>query len=70
MVKPLYIDYLIWVSRGVKPPGYDEYLKRFPRLFDDDTHATEEAKWEHVAKILVRRKQEEAIKYVERLKWY
>jgi len=68
MVKPLYIDYPIWVPHGVKPAGYDEYLKRFPKLFDDDPHASEEKKWRHVWQILVRRKQEEAIKYVERLK--
>jgi len=34
-------------------------------LFNDDPFATEEAKWEHVWKILVRRKQEENIRYVE-----
>ena len=65
MGKNLYIDYPIWVPRGVKPDGYDEYLRRFPKLFDDDPHASEEAKWEHVWKILVRRKQEENIRYVE-----
>jgi hypothetical protein len=65
MGKNLYIDYPIWVPRGVKPNGYDEYLQRFPHLFDDDPHASEEKRWEHVAKILVRRRQEENIRYVE-----
>ena len=65
MVKALYIDYPIWVPRGEKPAGYDDYLRRFPKLFDDDPHASEEARWEYVWKILVRRKQEENIRYVE-----
>lgn len=65
----LNVDDIIWVPKGVKPVGYDEYLARFPHLFDDDPDETEEKKWRHVARILVRRRQEINIAYMEKQKW-
>ena len=69
MVQKLVVNDFFWAPKGVKPDGYEEYLARFPHLFRDDPDVTEEQKWRHVYGILLRRRQESSIKYMEAQKW-